>query len=82
MRIKVFLYHVVLDLRLICSFTVPDDNNHIIILILMSKFLDKASYNLNDTVTCLDMSRGGSYFAAGLLDETVVLWKGEINKDN
>ena len=48
----------------------------------MSKFLDKASYNLNDTITCLDISRGGQYYAAGLLDESVVLWKGEINKEN
>lgn len=48
----------------------------------MSKFLEKASYNLNDSVTCLDLSRGNSYFAAGLLDESVALWKGEISKEN
>jgi hypothetical protein len=30
----------------------------------------------------LDVSGGGSFYAAGLLDESVVLWKGGITKEN
>lgn len=48
----------------------------------MNQYQEKVSHKLGDSVTCLDLSIGGSYFAAGLLNESVVLWKGAITKEN